>query len=81
VLVVETKSYGITLVIDGVIQITERDEFAYQETIAHIPLFSHPNPQKVCIIGGGDGGVISQAIKHNSVQEIHLCEIDAVCFG
>eukprot|EP01102_Stenamoeba_stenopodia_P020628 TRINITY_DN811_c0_g1_i1.p1 TRINITY_DN811_c0_g1~~TRINITY_DN811_c0_g1_i1.p1 ORF type:complete len:290 (-),score=73.22 TRINITY_DN811_c0_g1_i1:236-1105(-) len=76
VMVASTKTYGTMLVIDGVIQITERDEFAYQETIAHIPLLSHPNPKKVCIIGGGDGGVISQAIKHKSVEEIHLCEID-----
>lgn len=76
VVVVQSKTYGTTLVIDGVIQLTERDEFAYQETIAHIPLFSHPNPRKVCIIGGGDGGVISQAIKHKTVEQIHLCEID-----
>jgi len=64
------------LVLDGVIQITERDEFSYQEMMGHVPLFSHPNPEKICIIGGGDGGVLTEVCKHPSVKEIILCEID-----
>ncbi len=55
VLVFQSTSYGTVLVLDGLIQVTERDEFAYQEMIAHLPLFAHPNPKKVLVIGGGDG--------------------------
>ncbi|KAI0565925.1 putrescine aminopropyltransferase (spermidine synthase) [Gracilaria domingensis] len=76
VLVFKSKSYGNVLVLDGVIQCTERDEFAYQEMIAHIPLFSHPNPENVLIVGGGDGGVMREVLKHPSVKKIVLCEID-----
>ncbi len=55
ILVFKSTSYGTVLVLDGLIQVTERDEFAYQEMIAHLPLFAHPNPKKVLVIGGGDG--------------------------
>ena len=57
VLVFESETYGNVLVLDGAIQCTERDEFSYQEMIAHLPINSHPNPKRVLIIGGGDGGV------------------------
>ena len=76
ILVFRSKTYGRVLVLDGVIQCTERDEFAYQELITHLPLFSHPNPRKVLIVGGGDGGVVREVSKHPSVEEIHLCDID-----
>jgi spermidine synthase len=62
--------------LDGVIQVTERDEFSYQEMISHLPLFAHPNPKKVLIIGGGDGGVLREVVKHPGVETIHMCEID-----
>ena len=51
--------------------------------IAHIPLASHPDPKKVLVIGGGDGGVVREVLKHQSVQEVVLCDIDEVrslCF-
>lgn len=76
VLVFKSKSYGNVLVLDGVIQVTERDEFAYQEMIAHLPIGSHPNPKKVLVIGGGDGGVLREIAKHPGVESIELCEID-----
>jgi spermidine synthase len=76
ILVFKSKTYGTVLVLDGVIQVTERDEHAYQEMIAHLPLFACPEPKKVLIIGGGDGGVLREVAKHPSVQEIHMCEID-----
>jgi spermidine synthase len=76
VLVFESATFGNVLVLDGVIQVTDRDEFAYQEMIAHIPLFAHPDPKKVLVIGGGDGGVLREIAKHQNVQEIVLCEID-----
>jgi len=50
----------------------------YQEMIAHIPLASHPNPKKVLVIGGGDGGVVREVLKHDTVQEVVLCDIDEV---
>ncbi|PPQ71309.1 hypothetical protein CVT24_012035 [Panaeolus cyanescens] len=76
VLVFESETFGNVLVLDGVIQCTERDEFSYQEMIAHIPLASHPNPKKVLVIGGGDGGVVREVLKHPSVEEVVLCDID-----
>lgn len=76
VLVFESETYGNVLVLDGVIQCTERDEFSYQEMIAHLPLASHPNPKKVLVIGGGDGGVVREVLKHDIVENVVLCDID-----
>mmetsp|Transcript_13680 Transcript_13680/g.23461 ORF Transcript_13680/g.23461 Transcript_13680/m.23461 type:complete len:282 (+) Transcript_13680:73-918(+) len=76
--VFSSKSWGKVLALDGAIQVTEKDEFSYQEMIAHIPLCSHPNPEKVLVIGGGDGGVVREILRHPTVLEVHLCEIDKV---
>jgi spermidine synthase len=97
VLVFESSNYGNVLVLDGVIQATERDEFAYppplqylgrdpyidlwgryQEMITHLAMNSHPNPEKVLVIGGGDGGVLREVVKHACVKEAVLCDIDEV---
>lgn len=72
----ETKHHGRMLVLDGIIQLTDFDEFAYQEMLAHIPLFAHPHPEKVLVIGGGDGGVLREIAKHDTVLSIDICEID-----
>jgi spermidine synthase len=76
VLVFESSDYGNVLVLDGVIQATERDEFAYQEMITHLAMNSHANPKKVLVIGGGDGGVLREIVKHDCVEEAWLCDID-----
>ena len=76
ILVFESENHGNVLVLDGVIQVTDRDEFAYQEMITHIPLFAHPNPKRVLVIGAGDGGVLREITKHDMVEEIVICEID-----
>jgi spermidine synthase len=76
ILVFKSKTYGNVLVLDGVIQVTERDEFSYQEMITHLPMFACKNPKKVLIVGGGDGGVLREVVKHAGVEEIHMCEID-----
>ncbi|KAJ1471809.1 spermidine synthase [Baffinella frigidus] len=76
--VFETETYGKMMVLDGVIQTTQRDEFSYHEMIANLPLFSHPNPEKVCVIGGGDGGVLREVMRHPGVKSAVLCDIDAV---
>lgn len=120
VLVFESSDHGTVLVLDNVIQCTERDEFSYvvsslvawitrrpsffllprdslqyrkltkwispplflqiryQEMITHLAMNSHPNPKKVLVIGGGDGGVLREVVKHESVEEAILCDIDEV---
>ncbi|KAL6525410.1 hypothetical protein OROHE_015717 [Orobanche hederae] len=76
ILVFQSSSYGKVLVLDGVIQLTERDECAYQEMITHLPLSSIPNPKKILVIGGGDGGVLREVSRHSSIEKIDICEID-----
>ncbi|CAL5229126.1 g12391 [Coccomyxa viridis] len=77
VCVFQSPSFGKVLLLDGVIQCTERDEFSYQEMIAHIPLCAlEKEPQKVLVVGGGDGGVLREVARHPGIQEIHLAEID-----
>ena len=72
----ETRDYGRMLVLDDVINCTEFDEFCYHEMIVHPALFAHPNPKRVLVVGGGDGGCVREALKHPGVAEVHLCEID-----
>ena len=74
--VVESESFGKILLIDGVIMLTEADEFCYHEMIAHVPLCVHPKTQKVLVIGGGDGGTVREILKHDNVKEVDVCEID-----
>lgn len=76
VVVFKSKTYGNVLALDGVIQCSERDEFSYQEMVTHLAMCAHPNPEKVLVIGGGDGGVLREVAKHDCVKEIHICEID-----
>jgi spermidine synthase len=119
VLVFESSDHGTVLVLDNVIQCTERDEFSYvvrypatsackawsrgwealqhgdglvlvpefwlipalhryQEMITHLAMNSHPDPKKVLVIGGGDGGVLREVVKHDTVEEAVLCDIDEV---
>ncbi len=73
----ETATFGNMMVIDDVIMLTQRDNHGYHEMISHIALNAHPNPQRVLIVGGGDGGTLTQVLKHPSVKEVVLCEIDA----
>lgn len=76
VLVFESLTYGKVLVLDGIVQLTEKDECAYQEMIAHLPLCSIPSPKNVLVVGGGDGGVLREVSRHSSVEHIDICEID-----
>lgn len=76
VMVFQSSTYGKVLVLDGVIQLTERDESAYQEMITHLPLCSITDPKKVLVIGGGDGGVLREVARYASVEQIDICEID-----
>lgn len=74
--VVESLDFGKMLVLDGVINLTERDEFVYHEMLVHVPLFSHPKPLKILIVGGGDGGTAREVIKHEGINRIQQVEID-----
>lgn len=74
--VIDTYAYGKVLLIDGLVMTTEKDEFYYHEMITHIPLLANANPERVLVIGGGDGGTIREVLKHPSVKEVVLCEID-----
>ena len=74
--VYQTRPFGKMLVLDDIIQLTQYDNFAYHEMIAHVPLCAHPNPKRVLIVGGGDGGTVQQVLKHASVSEVVVCEID-----
>lgn len=74
--VVETKGHGKMLLNDGLVMVTERDEFVYHDMISHVPLFVHPNPKKVLVIGGGDGGTAREVIRHQSVEKCVMVEID-----
>jgi len=72
----ETEHFGKMMVIDGFVMLTQDDNFAYHEMISHVPMYAHPNPEKVLIIGGGDGGTLTEVLKHQSVKEVVLCELD-----
>lgn len=74
--VYETDTWGNLMTIDGMVMLSERDEFVYHEMLAHVPMFTHPNPKRVLIIGGGDGGTAREVLKHNSVVHVDMVEID-----
>ncbi len=67
---------GTVFALDGITMMTEKDEFTYHEMLVQVPMFLHPNPKKVLIIGGGDGGSSREVLKHDSVEKLILCEID-----
>lgn len=73
---VETEEFGNMLYLDGMVMTSQKDEFVYHEMVAHVPLFTHPNPENVLVVGGGDGGVIREVLKHPSVKKATLVEID-----
>lgn len=68
--------FGRVMVLDGIVQTTERDEFIYHEMLAHVPIISHGNAKRVLIIGGGDGGIVREVAKHQNVEYIAQVEID-----
>lgn len=76
IMVLESPFFGKVLVLDGVAQCDERFEYIYHEFMAHVPLYAHPNPQDVLIIGGGDGGVLREVLKHPEVKRAVLVDID-----
>lgn len=74
--IIDTPFMGRVMLLDGIVQTTERDEFIYHETMVHVPLFAHPNPKRVLIIGGGDGGILREVVRHKNIEHITQVEID-----
>nr|WP_294555117.1 polyamine aminopropyltransferase [uncultured Rhodopila sp.] len=72
----ESATHGRVMVLDGVIQITEADEFVYQEMLTHVPLLAHGAAETVLIIGAGDGGVLRRVLQHPGVKRAVMVEID-----
>ena len=76
IMVFESASHGRVMLLDGVVQITERDEFVYQEMLTHVPLLAHGAAKRVLIIGAGDGGVLKRVLQHSTVEKAVKVEID-----
>ncbi len=72
----KNQQWGTVMMLDGVVQTTEKDEFIYHEMMTHVPMFAHHNPKRVLIIGGGDGGILREALKHPNVEQVVQVEID-----
>jgi len=76
IVVFDNENYGRILMIDNIVQLSTRDEFIYHEMMPHVALFSVQNPTSVLIVGGGDGGIMREALRHKSVTDVTLCELD-----
>ncbi len=76
--ILETYDFGRVMLLDGLVMLTQKDEFVYHEMITNVPLFSHPNPKDVLVIGGGDGGSVRELAKHTYLNSITEVEIDDI---
>lgn len=74
--VIDTVQFGKMLVLDGMVMTTDQDEFVYHEMISHVAMNTHPDPKEVLVVGGGDGGVVREVLRHPSVIKVVLAEID-----
>lgn len=72
----KNQQWGTVMMLDGVVQTTEKDEFIYHEMMTHVPMFSHASPKRVLIVGGGDGGILREVLKHSTVEHVTQVEID-----
>lgn len=72
----ETPTYGRVLALDSIVQVTEKDEFVYHEMMTHVPILAHGRARRVLIIGGGDGGILREALRHRTVERATMVEID-----
>lgn len=74
--VYETDTWGNLMTIDGMVMLSEKDEFVYHEMLTHVGLFAHARPERVLIVGGGDGGSAREVLRHESVKRVDMVEID-----
>jgi spermidine synthase len=72
----ETEYFGTLMVIDGCVMLTDRDNFIYHEMMSHPAIFTHINPRRVLVIGGGDCGTLNEVLKHEEIDEVWQVEID-----
>ena len=77
VVIFDNVNFGRMLLIDGVVQLSTRDEFVYHEMLAHVPLIAIDHPRRILVIGGGDGGIVREILKHPTIEHVDLCEIDS----
>jgi len=75
-IIFENGDFGRVMMLDNVIQLSTKDEFVYHEMMSHVPLFAHGRASKALIVGGGDGGVLREALRHPELESVTLCEID-----
>ena len=71
-----SPEFGVFLTLDGYMMLTEKDEFIYHEMMVHVPMAVHPNVKNVLVIGAGDGGVVRELTKYDTVENIDMVEID-----
>jgi len=74
--ILETKSYGRCLVLDGKMQSSQADEFIYHEALVHPAMLSHPEPKRVFVVGGGEGATVREILRHKSVEKVLMVDID-----
>ena len=77
IMVFENAYWGRVMTLDGVVQTTEGDNFIYHEMLTHVPILAHGSAKRVLIVGGGDGGMAREVLKHQSVEHVTMVEIDA----
>lgn len=75
-IIFRNRDFGTVMALDGIIQTTERDEFVYHEMMTHVPILAHGAARRVLIIGGGDGGILREVLRHDSVEHVTQVEID-----
>ncbi|PSL14887.1 spermidine synthase [Marinobacterium halophilum] len=75
-IIFRNREFGTVMALDGIIQTTERDEFIYHEMMTHVPILAHGKAKRVLIIGGGDGGILREVLRHESVEHVTQVEID-----
>lgn len=76
IVIFDTDDHGRVLTLDGLVMTTEADEYMYHEMLVHVPVFTHPEPRRVLVVGGGDGGSIREVLRHPGVEEAVIVEID-----
>ncbi len=77
VVVFENRTLGRVLALDDIVQTTERDEFIYHEMLSHVPILAHGAVREVLIVGGGDGGMLEETLKHGTIERVTMVDIDA----
>ena len=77
VVVFENRTLGRVLTLDDIVQTTERDEFIYHEMLSHVPILAHGAAREVLIVGGGDGGMLEETLKHGAIERVTMDDIDA----